>query len=352
MERTTRVHLARRNPLARGTLAIVAPPAPADVQTALLAWYDRWGRDLPWRHTRDPYAILVAEIMLQQTQVERVIPKYHAFLAVFPSFAALAAAPTDTVIRAWSGLGYNQRAVRLQAIARVVVQEHGGEMPTTLEGLLALPGIGRYTAGAVACFAHAQAVATVDTNIRRVLGRVFIGEFDPALADLAKPDVALALAERVLPAEPERAYAWNQALMDLGATICLARAPACERCPLMDLCRTYTQMRERTLFPSGAALRDLRVAEAPAAYAVQPARKVKPEKPFKESNRYFRGRVVELLRSLPAGAVLGLAAIGPQIKATYSDADAAWLEKLIAGLARDGLVAWADDAHSGIMLPR
>jgi A/G-specific adenine glycosylase len=146
------------------------------VWQALLAWYAAEGRaHLPWRETRDPYAILVSEVMLQQTQVERVLPKYREFLARFPTFAALAAEPVGEVIKAWAGLGYNQRAVRLHGIARQVVEEFGGQLPNTLEGLMALKGIGRYTAGAVACFAFGLPVATVDTNIRRVLWRVFRG---------------------------------------------------------------------------------------------------------------------------------------------------------------------------------
>ena len=153
------------------------------VWRALLAWYAAEGRThLPWRETRDPYAILVSEIMLQQTQVERVLPKYREFLARFPTFAALAAEPVGEAIKAWAGLGYNQRAVRLHGIARQVVEEFGGQLPNTLDGLMALKGIGRYTAGAVACFAFGLPVATVDTNIRRVLWRVFRGVEPASLA--------------------------------------------------------------------------------------------------------------------------------------------------------------------------
>src|ERR1051326_807312 len=145
----------------------------ARVQAALVAWYRRQARDLPWRHTRDPYAILVSEVMLQQTQVERVIPKWHAWLARFPTLDDLASAPRSEAIRAWQGLGYNLRAVRLHAIATQAVAEFGGELPRSVEGLMQLKGIGRYTAGAVACFAYEQPVAMVDTNVRRVLSRVF-----------------------------------------------------------------------------------------------------------------------------------------------------------------------------------
>jgi A/G-specific adenine glycosylase len=327
------------------------PPEPPIVWRTLLAWYAAEGRDLPWRHTRDPYAILVAEMMLQQTQVERVIPKYQAFLATFPTFAALAAAPTAEVIRAWAGLGYNQRAVRLQGIARAVMTLHGGQMPVTIAGLLTLPGIGRYTAGAIACFALGQAVATVDTNIRRVLTRIFIGELSPQAATTEKADVALALAEATLPPDPDHAYAWNQALMDLGATICVARVPACERCPVAEQCRTLAQMRERTLFPTGAVLAELQARQIAESGALYRVKKTKPSQPFKSSNRYFRGRVLAALRDLPPSTSLALTALGTQVKEDYRDDDAPWLHNLIMGLVRDGLVVWADAAQTGVTLP-
>ncbi|HYM28518.1 MAG TPA: hypothetical protein VET66_10235, partial [Steroidobacteraceae bacterium] len=232
----------------------------------MLAWYAAHGRDLPWRHTRDPYAILVSEVMLQQTQVDRVLPKYHEFLARFPTLGALAAAPAGDVIRTWAPLGYNVRAVRLHQIARQAVAEHGGVLPGTLEGLLALKGIGRYTAGAIACFAYGAPVATVDTNIRRVLWRVFRG-VEPATwpTGQAASREALALAEWALPAGA--AYDWQQALMDLGATVCLSRRPACERCPLATCCAALAEVGTVTLFPSGQALAALRGARAQASPA-------------------------------------------------------------------------------------
>src|SRR6266480_4574674 len=145
------------------------------VHSYLLQWYAAEHRDLPWRSTHDPYAILVSEMMLQQTQVQRVLPKYEQFLAEFPTLADLAAAPTADVISAWVPLGYNMRAVRLQSIARQVISEYNGRIPDTIDELLKLKGIGRYTAGAIACFAYSKQVATVDTNIRRVLHRIFLG---------------------------------------------------------------------------------------------------------------------------------------------------------------------------------
>ena len=332
---------------------------PVQVWADLLAWYRACGRDLPWRHTTDPYAILVSEIMLQQTQVDRVLPKYQAFLAAFPTFADLATATTADVLRAWAPLGYNQRAVRLQRIAQVVIAEHGGAIPSTIAGLLRLPGVGRYTAGAIACFALGQRVATVDTNIQRVLTRIFIGDLAPQAADLARPATALALAETVLPPTAAAAYDWNQALMDLGATRCLARAPLCERCPVAAHCQTFAQLRQQTLFPVGAALPELRrVAEAQTPYqstdrlpAERPSPKARRTEPFKSSNRYFRGRILAALRDQPEGAALALADLGLAIKPAFTPDDLPWLHGVVAGMVRDGLAAWRDEAAGQLALP-
>ncbi len=188
------------------------------MREALLAWFDRHGRDLPWRRTRDPYAILVSEVMLQQTQVERVIPRYLAFLARWPTAAALAAAPTSEVIRAWQGLGYNRRAVNLHRAARRIAAEG---WPADLTEL---PGLGRYTADAIARFAFGEPVLPVDRNVRRVRERSGI-TFGPECA---------------------------QALMDLGATVCLARVPRCGACPLAAACpsrgRRYEPLRRQSRF--------------------------------------------------------------------------------------------------------
>lgn len=319
--------------------ALFALPASeliARVQQYLLQWYATAGRDLPWRGISDPYAVLVSEIMLQQTQVERVIPKYRQFLETFPTLQELAAATTAAVISAWVPLGYNRRAVNLQAIARQVVQDYAGHVPETVEELLTLKGIGRYTAGAVACFAYRQQVATVDTNIRRVLHRVFFGlEYPrPQLNDAQM----LAFAEHALP--PGEAYNWNQALMDLGATICISAAPRCEQCPAQTACRAYAEMGQQSLFPTGAVLRQVRkVAEKKASYQSQP---------FTSSNRYFRGRIIDLLRSLPVGSRISLAALGAQIKQGFGDDDLPWLQQLVEGLAKDGLL---DYASEGVRLP-
>lgn len=313
-----------------------APEHSADVQKQVLEWYAAEHRDLPWRSTSDPYAILVSEIMLQQTQVDRVLPKYHQFLEAFPTLADLAAAPTAEVIKVWVPLGYNSRAVRLQAIARQVIAEHNGQIPATIDELLTLKGIGRYTAGAIACFAYRQQVATVDTNIRRVLHRLFIGvEHDETRLNDAQ---MLALAEEVLPAG--EAYNWNQALMDLGATICTSNNPQCQQCPLTSCCKAYEEMSQYSLFPSGTVLRQIRkVAEKKPTYQ---------SKPFTSTNRYFRGRIIDLLRSVPTGQRVSLPELGPKIKPDYSEADFPWLQRLVNGLSRDGLL---DATEEGVCLP-
>ncbi|MEO7018735.1 MAG: A/G-specific adenine glycosylase [Ktedonobacteraceae bacterium] len=321
------------------SVTMYVAPAPAfveRVQHDLLAWYAYAGRDLPWRATSDPYAILVSEVMLQQTQVDRVLPKYQQFLAAFPTLADLAAAPTADVISAWVPLGYNRRAISLQAIARQVLADYAGKLPDTIEELLKLKGIGPYTAGAIACFAYQKQVATVDTNIYRVLHRVFLGleHPEPKLSTVAM----FAFAEHVLPVGD--AYNWHQALMDMGATICTSANPQCARCPLQESCTAYQEMSQHSLFPSGDVLRQLRkVAEKKATYAVQP---------FTSTNRYFRGRVVAHLSTLPTGEYLMLSELGSVLKTDFRAEDLPWLEKMLAGLQRDGLVVWAED---GVKLP-
>lgn len=312
------------------------PELVARVHCFLLRWYSTEQRDLPWRATSDPYAILVSEIMLQQTQVDRVLPKYQLFLTTFPTLTDLAQASTADVISAWVPLGYNRRAVNLQSIARQVIADYDGRIPDTIDELLKLKGVGRYTAGAIACFAYHKQVATVDTNIRRVLHRIFLG------LDLPEPKLndanMLMFAEQVLP--NSEAYNWNQALMDLGATTCTSSNPQCTNCPLQESCRAFTEMSQYSLFPSGTVLRQLRkVAEKKADYQPQP---------FTSTNRYFRGRIIDLLRTIPSGQRVALADLGVQIKPTFSHADMPWIQKLVEGLAKDGLL---DCAHEGVCLP-
>lgn len=255
---------------------------------AILAWYAAVRRDLPWRRTSDPYRILVSEVMLQQTQVARVLPYYEAWLERFPDAAVLAAAPTADVLRLWSGLGYNRRALALQAACGVVASEG---WPRTVAGLLALPGVGPYTAAAVASFAFGAHAAAVDTNVRRVIERL-------DRRRRRAPD----LARRAAAIVPDgRAADWNQALMELGATVCTARAPSCEACPAAS-CRSRGRPHDWG---------------APARRAA--ADRVR----FEDTDRYVRGRIVAALvagTGLPDGI------------------EAERLERALAGLVRDGLV--------------
>jgi len=243
-------------------------------------------RDLPWRRTSDPYRILVSEVMLQQTQVARVVPYYETWLERFPDVASLAGAPAADVLRMWSGLGYNRRALALQAACAVVASEG---WPRTVEGLQALPGVGPYTAAAVASFAFGVQAAAVDTNVRRVIERFDRRARRPP--ELAKRAAAL------LPAG--RAADWNQAMMELGATVCTARAPACELCPAAS-CRSHG-----------------RPELAPTA------RRGGERVRFEDTDRYVRGRVVAAL------------AAGEAVPNGFAPER---LERALAGLERDGLV--------------
>ncbi len=201
----------------------------------LLRWFRHAGRKLPWRATRDPYHILVSEFMLQQTQVSRVAEYYPRFLKRYPTVHDLANAGPRSVREAWDGLGYYRRAENLHQLAQVVVKQHDGRVPDEPEVLRTLPGVGPYTAAAVATFAYEKRAAPVDTNVARVLRRAF----RPRLADGARGRHALAaLAQAVLPHRPQAAWEFNQALMDLGATICRAKKPDCPRCPVRPACRT------------------------------------------------------------------------------------------------------------------
>lgn len=204
-------------------------------QTRLLTWYAENKRDLPWRKTSDPYSILVSEIMLQQTQVDRVIPKYEEFLQKYPTLEALAKAPVDEVKRTWYPLGYNIRPMRLHSIAREAVEKYGGKIPDDLDTLQSLKGIGRYTAGAVLSFAYGRAAPILDTNVRRVLHRVFIGQGDARSHRVQRE--LWELSEALIPAG--KAYDFNQALMDFGATMCTARKPLCLICPMQQTCKAY-----------------------------------------------------------------------------------------------------------------
>ena len=212
---------------------MISPPARQWFRRRILAWYRKNGRDLPWRRTRDPYEILVSEVMLQQTQVDRVLPKYHEWLDRYPTFAALAAAPEPEVVHTWYPLGYNIRPRRLHAIARETVANHNGALPGDEATLRSFKGIGPYTAGAVMSFAFGKRAAILDTNVARVLYRVFVGRGDPRSHALEKR--LWEISRTVLP--HRHVFDFNQALMDFGATVCSARKPACPACPLSARCR-------------------------------------------------------------------------------------------------------------------
>ncbi len=289
------------------------------LQHAVLDWYALHQRDLPWRKTSNPYAILVSEVMLQQTQVDRVIPKYRQFLERFPDFPSLASAATAEVIRIWAPLGYNLRAVRLQGIARQVVEACNGHLPQEVEALVKLKGVGPYTAAAVACFAFGQQTPVVDTNVRRVLGRMLLGVTRP-------PPKELALAAKVsLPVVA--ASQWNQALMDIGATVCSVRQPRCLSCPLQPWCRWANGRQEPALASAGSAHA---LAESRGTYRTQP--------PFKGSSRYYRGRIVEALRQTAHNEGMTVEELGAAIREGYGAGDTPWLEGILQGLERDGLV--------------
>ncbi len=285
----------------------------AAIRDGLLGWFAANARDLPWRRTRDPYAILVSEVMLQQTQVDRVIPYYERWLGQFPDVTALANATTAAVITAWAGLGYNRRAVNLQRTVRFVVEERGGVFPSDVADLLTLPGIGPYTSGAIAAFAFEQDAAFIDTNMRRVLHRVAFG---PDVPDQLRHDrEVIPVARQLVP--PGRGWEWNQGLIEFGALQCTARKPACLVCPLRPECASYP-------------------AILGALASVPKGSRKKPEAPFEGSNRFYRGRVIDALRVAPS-AGLSLNELGAAVKPDFTAADLPWIDGVVAGLARDGL---------------
>ena len=215
--------------------SLPSPDARQRFRRAILGWYRRHGRDLPWRRTSDPYHILVSEVMLQQTQVDRVVPKYHEWLDKYPSLEALASASEDEVSQTWRPLGYNIRPRRLHAIARESVARYGGQLPSDQQTLLSFKGIGAYTAGAIRSFAFRERAAILDTNVARVLFRVFVRRGDAKAHAMKKHLWAMSAA--LVPRK--HVFDFNQALMDLGATVCVARRPKCEACPMTSLCSSF-----------------------------------------------------------------------------------------------------------------
>jgi A/G-specific adenine glycosylase len=258
--------------------------------------------------------VLVSEIMLQQTQVDRVMPKYEQFLERFPTISALADTPLSEVLRVWSPLGYNRRARYLHLAARAAKERFDGVLPQTLADLRSLPGLGRYTAGAVACFAFEQQTTVVDTNVRRVLGRLILGEHDGV-----SESIAWKLAEEALPVGD--AYRWNQALMDLGATICGAVVPQCELCPAAALCRW-----RRETESSGRPLR--RVKEARAEYTARPD--------MGAARRRWRGRIVNALRAFEHDDFVEWRTVVANLPPGH-ESEGVDLTALLASLVDDGL---------------
>ncbi len=287
-------------------------PVLNQLQQDLLSWWDRAGRhDLPWRLTRDPWAVLVSELMLHQTRAARVVPAHTSFLARFPTPAACAAASVGEVVGAWAGLGYNRRAVSLHRSALALVDRHGGVLPEDLDRLLDLPGVGPYTARAVLVFAFGHDIGLVDTNAGRFLARALAGHA------LSRPE-AQRVADSSVP--QGMGWSWGQAVFDLGALVCTRRAPACERCPVQASC---------AWFGAGRPAPDPVVGSAGISGG---------QSRFDGSFRQGRGRLVDRLRDGPVAAEEVARAAG-----WPCDAARAWraAESLIAdGLARrdgDGL---------------
>lgn len=278
----------------------------------LLAWGAGAHRDLPWRATRDPWAVLVSEVMLQQTQVPRVVPRYHAFLARFPTPAACAAATVGDVVDEWAGLGYNRRAVALHRCAAACVADHDGALPDDLDALRALPGIGPYTARAVLAFAFERDVGVVDTNVGRVLARWAGRPLRPAEAQGA--------ADAAVPAGA--GWAWNQAMFDLGAAVCRKRTPDCGACPVRRWCDWGS---------AGCPAPDPAVGSAGVSGG---------QSRFEGSDRQGRGRLVGALRERGAVSAEGLAAA-----AGWSD-DPVRARRVAEGLVADGLATWSADGRS------
>lgn len=276
----------------------------------ILAWYQTHERDLPWRRTRDPYKIYISEVMLQQTQVERVLPKYRAFVKQFPTVRALAGAPISAVLRAWAGLGYNRRALYAIRCAQKVIENFHGRFPRTFAELKTLPGVGEYTARAILSFAFAKPVAALDANHRRVLHRILYGL--PIKRRISDKQL-LKDAEKILPRRS--AYDWNQALMDFGSLICVNAAPKCDICPVQKFCKAFPQIAQAR--KRGESL----------------GRFVRPQASFRTSNRYFRGRILDALRARSHT----FSSLKHSIKIARPETTAVELKKCVSALAAEGL---------------
>lgn len=288
--------------------------------TNLLAWYSTHQRDLPWRKTTNPYQIAVSEFMLQQTQVSRVIEKYDLFLTLFPTIQALAAASSTDVIRAWSGLGYNRRALLLQRFAQKVCSDHAGEIPQSPTKLSALPGIGVYMRGAIASFAFNLSEPAIDVNVRRIFWRYFRGkDRGKPLSGKIEEELFLLVKEQI---PNGKSNEFHNALMDFGSAICTRNAPSCISCPLHLSCAfapLYSQQKEKVLY----------VMERKPEKGVYELGKSVP-------NRIFRGRIVEFARKNQGDFFLD--ELGKSIKKDYSSSDELWLRELCLKLIAERLL--------------
>ena len=302
------------------SLAVVPSDAPSPdppalvpaARAAVLAWFDARGRALSFRGTRDPYAILVSEVMAQQTQIARVVEAWARFLERFPTVQVLSDATPADVVRAWRGMGYDRRALNLRRAARVIVAEHGGLVPRDVAALERLPGIGPYTARAVASIAFGAAVGAVDTNVRRVLGRVHGGATGPA-----RPAAWLqAVAD--LAVDPARPGDWTHALMDVGATVCRPINPRCDACPLETWCAVARDGADQ---PLGSAPVSLGAPREPRPRQVA----------FPATTRWLRGRIVDRLREADGAAWVTIG--GP-----IGSHDAPAVRSALQALARDGVI--------------
>lgn len=284
-------------------------------QSELVSWYKRAGRNLPWRQTRDPYAIIVSEVMLQQTQVSRGLPKFLAWMKQFPTLEAVANAPLSEVLAVWQGLGYNRRAKYLWLMAKTVVNEYNGIFPHSKEEILKLPGVGPHTAGAIMSFAFGALEPIYDTNALRVVGRVFKGY--RTLPSLDQKQWKQ-LMQNTVPAK-QKIYAFNQALMDLGALVCTAKQPSCSVCPISSICRSYPSI-------LSASAQDLRLTK-PVRETVY----------FGQPRRIWRGKILRVLHEL-APRRLTWQQLGQHIQTDFSAARLPWLKSVVKLLEQEGML--------------
>jgi A/G-specific adenine glycosylase len=301
-------------PIAGSGIRWPASEIVTQIQRRLLRWYSGHARVLPWRDRDDTYAVLVSEFMLQQTQASRVSEKLPFWLQRFPDIATLSKASRRSVLLAWSGMGYNRRAIALHETAKAIQDEYNGRIPDTIDALRALPGIGDYTAHAIVCFGHRKRAAMVDVNIRRIFSRLLFAQESEAgmLPEVQAREIAWALLPK------RNFYDWNQALMDLGAMICTARQPSCDQCPLAANCHSRGRMAAASKIVPGL------VRETP--------------------RRIYRGRIVEELRNAPRHQLKA----SQLLRSLYDGQENGQqlLADALASLREDGLITLRPDNSS------